>query len=70
MIIEDEHGGSYDVDDYETVESSIAAPTVICEAPRGFAAILQREVALHTNLVHDWLQNNLIDHIWDLHHRN
>jgi hypothetical protein len=31
MIINNEHGGSYDMDDYETVESSIPAPIVTLE---------------------------------------
>lgn len=39
-IIEDEHGGSYDVDDYEIVESFVAAPIVTLEASTSFVAIL------------------------------
>jgi hypothetical protein len=37
MIIKDECGGSYDMDDYETVESSIAAPTTTLESSTIFA---------------------------------
>jgi hypothetical protein len=33
MIIEDECRGSYDMDNYETVMSSVTAPTVTPKAP-------------------------------------
>jgi hypothetical protein len=32
VVIEDEYGGSYDVDNYETVESSLTTQTVTPEA--------------------------------------
>jgi hypothetical protein len=40
-IIEDEHGGAYNVHDYEIVESFVATTTITLEAPMSFAATLQ-----------------------------
>jgi hypothetical protein len=40
IIIKDEFRGKYDVDNYEIVESSIAATTITLEAPTSFAVIL------------------------------
>jgi hypothetical protein len=40
MIIEDERGESHNMDDYETVESSIAVSTVTPKASVDFATIL------------------------------
>jgi hypothetical protein len=37
MMIKDEHGGSYDMDDYKTVEPSVAAPIVTPEASTSLA---------------------------------
>jgi hypothetical protein len=51
MIIEDDHGGSYDVDDYETIESFAATPPMTPKAPTRFVVILQRETTLHAKLV-------------------
>jgi hypothetical protein len=51
MIIEDDHGGSYDVDDYETIESFAATPPMTPKAPTRFVVILRRETTLHAKLV-------------------
>jgi hypothetical protein len=51
MIIEDEHGGSYDVDNYETIEFFTATPPMTPKAPMRFAVILRRETTLHAKLV-------------------
>jgi hypothetical protein len=50
MIIKDEHGGSYDMDDYKIIESSFAASTITLKALSGFSTILQCEAALHASL--------------------
>lgn len=63
MTVDDERGGLYDMEDYETTESSTAVSIVTLETPMSFAAILQRETALHASSVHDQLQNNLMEHI-------
>jgi hypothetical protein len=55
MIIEDEYEGSYDVDNYEKVESSLTTQTVTPEAPTGFVVMLQREAALYTRTMQDQL---------------
>lgn len=49
IIIDDEHGGSYDVDEYEIVETSITIPTITFEAPMSFAVIFHREATIHTS---------------------
>jgi hypothetical protein len=49
------------MDGYETVESSITSQTITLEALASFAVMLQLEYAI---LVHDQLQNNLIEHIY------
>lgn len=51
MITKNERGGSYDMDEYETIESSIATPTVTPKEPTGFTVILQREVSLYTSIL-------------------
>jgi hypothetical protein len=63
MIIEDERGESHNMDDYETVESSIVVSTVTPKAPVDFATILQHEAALQAIPMHDELQNDLMKHI-------
>jgi hypothetical protein len=58
MIIEDEYGGAYDMDDYKIDESFVISPIITREAPTIFTAIL-----IHTSLIHDRLQNSLMKHI-------
>jgi hypothetical protein len=58
MIIEDEYGGAYDMDDYKIDESFVISSIITREAPMIFAAIL-----IHTSMVHDRLQHSLIKHI-------
>lgn len=53
MITKDKRGWSYDMNDYEIDESSIATPTIIFEASICFVVTLQR----------GQLQNNLMEHI-------
>jgi hypothetical protein len=55
MIIENKHGGPYNVNDYEVVETSIAAASITLEAPINFT--VQREVVIHATPVNDYLQN-------------
>jgi hypothetical protein len=57
MVIDDQRGVSYDVDDFRIVESLIAAPTITPEAPTGFPTIFQCETVIHTRSMHDQLQN-------------
>jgi hypothetical protein len=57
MVIDDERGISYDMDDFGIVESSIAATTVTPEAPMGFPTIFECETAIHIRSAHDQLQN-------------
>lgn len=45
MIIENKHGGPYNVNDYEIVKTSIAASSITLEAPTNFT--VQREVVIH-----------------------
>jgi hypothetical protein len=52
IVIKDELTGKYDVDNYEIVESSIAATTIIPKAPTPRA--LQSSL-IHTSLFHDQL---------------
>lgn len=61
--IDDEHGGSYDVDEYEIVETSITIPTITLEAPMSFAVIFHREATILTSPIHNQLQNNLMEYI-------
>ena len=58
------------MDDYEIVESSIASPIITIEAPTYFSASLQHEAIIYTSPVHNHLQNDLMEHIGDLHHGN
>lgn len=51
MNIKDECGESYDVDDYEVVESPIAAPTMTSEVPTDFVAILQHVTVIHLSML-------------------
>lgn len=70
IIIEDERQGSYDINNYETIKSSIVAPPMTPKASMSFATILQREAPLHEKSLHDILQNDLMEHVWNLHHDN
>lgn len=56
MNIKNECGESYDVNDYEVVESPIAAPTMTSKVPIDFAAILQHVTVIHVSSVHDHLK--------------
>jgi hypothetical protein len=47
MIIRDEREGSYNIDDYEIVEFSVAAPTITLETHIIFASVLQCEDTIH-----------------------
>lgn len=59
IIIEDEHSRGYNVDNCKIVESYVTAPTKHPE----ISIILQHETPIHVSLVHDQLQNNLVEHI-------
>lgn len=49
IIVENESGGSYDLDDYKIVEFSVVAPTITLEALISFTDILQPEVTIHAS---------------------
>lgn len=70
MIIKYEHRGSYDVNNYEIVESYVATPNIIHEALAGFTTIFESKASIHDSLLHDELQDNLMKHIRDLHQGN
>lgn len=70
MIIKYEHRGSYDVNNYEIVESYVATPNIIHAAMAGFTTIFESKASIHDSLLHDELQDNLMKHIRDLHQRN
>jgi hypothetical protein len=67
VIFENELEGSYDVDDYEIVESCIAASTITLEASMSFAGILQCETIFHVLVFRNSLrQVNLLCVFWAL----
>jgi hypothetical protein len=55
IIIKDEYEGAYDVHNYELVEFFVATLTITFEVSMSFAAILQREAAIHASSAHDLL---------------
>jgi hypothetical protein len=58
MIIENEHGEAYDMDDYEIVDSFIIASTITLETSTSFAVVLQDGTTICASLMHYQLQNN------------
>jgi hypothetical protein len=57
MVIKDECGGSYDLDDYEIVKSSIEVSIITPEAHTSFAINLRREASatILTSVIHSWI---------------
>lgn len=58
MIIENEHGEAYDMDDYEIVDSFIIASTITLETSTSFAVVLQDGTTICGSPMHYQLQNN------------
>jgi hypothetical protein len=58
MIIENEHGEAYDMDDYEIVDSFIIASTITLETSTSFAVVLQDGTTICASAMHYQLQNN------------
>lgn len=66
MIIENECEGSYNVDDYKIVESSLAVAHATPVEPTRFAVGFSD----HASPLHDQVQNDLTERVWDLHYNN
>ncbi|KAG5098333.1 hypothetical protein JHK82_048187 [Glycine max] len=67
MIVEDKrYTFSCNVDvDYDHVDNGISNAEVSCGVPPNFATYLQTRRIMHSRGIHQQLQANLVEHIWE-----
>jgi len=72
MVVEDKQdtfNGNANVD-YDHVENEISNVEVSRDTSPDFATYLQRRHVMHTREIHQQLQADLVEHIWECYHHN